>query len=407
MDSKKLQNRRILLGVTGGIAAYKSAEVVRLLKGNGAEVQVVMTPAAKRFIAPLTLQALSGKPVRCDLWDTRAEAAMGHIELARWAEGVLVAPASADFLARLRVGRADDLLTTLCLATEAKITVAPAMNRLMWRHPATRENIRVLERRGVVVWGPGEGEQACGEKGPGRMLAPEALVQKLAALWCSGPLKGRNLLITAGPTREAIDPVRFLTNRSSGKMGYALAEAASDCGAKVILVSGPVSLPPPSGVELVKVESAGEMYDAVMERVGGQDIFIAAAAVADYVPVRVEENKIKKGAGTITLALSRTRDILAAVAARENPPFTVGFAAETGQLKAYARSKLERKKLDMIAANRVGPGLGFEVDDNALWVCWAGGEKRLEKAPKPVLARKLMELIVERYAEKNSTEDSR
>ncbi len=407
MDSKKLQNRRILLGVTGGIAAYKSAEVVRLLNGNGAEVQVVMTPTAKRFIAPLTLQALSGKPVRCDLWDTRAEAAMGHIELARWAEGVLVAPATADFLARLRIGGADDLLTTLCLATEAKIAVAPAMNRLMWGHPATRENIRVLERRGVVVWGPGEGEQACGEKGPGRMLEPEALVQKLAELWCGGPLKGRNLLITAGPTREAIDPVRFLTNRSSGKMGYALAEAARDCGAKVILVSGPVSLPPPSGVELVKVESAGEMYDAVMERVGGQDIFIAAAAVADYAPVRVEEDKIKKGAGTMTLALTRTRDILAAVAARENPPFTVGFAAETGQLKAYARSKLERKKLDMIAANRVGPGLGFEVDDNALWVCWAGGEKRLEKAPKPVLARKLMELIVERYAEKNSTEDSR
>ncbi len=401
MDVNKLQNRRILLGVTGGIAAYKSAELVRRLKQAGAELQVVMTSAASRFIPPLTLQALSGRQVRSDLWDTQAEAAMGHIELARWADLVVVAPASADFLARLRVGRADDLLTTLCLATEAKLVAAPAMNHVMWRHPATQENIEILTTRGVEIWGPAEGSQACGENGPGRMLEPEALLERVEAIWRPRALQGVNVLVTAGPTREAIDPVRFLSNRSSGKMGYALAQVAKEAGARVTLVSGPVAMTPPMGVELVWVESAQEMLEMVMGRIEGQDIFIGAAAVADYRPLRVEDKKIKKSSETVSLDFVRTPDILAAVASLKPPPFTVGFAAETDNLKTHAQTKLERKKLDMIAANHVGCGLGFEVDDNALRVLWRGGEKLLETAPKPELAGKLLELIVERYAEKN------
>ena len=406
METKELQNRRLLLGVTGGIAAYKCAELVRLFRQRGAEVQIVMTEAAKRFITPLTLQALAGRPVKCDLWDIQAEEAMGHIELARWAELVLVAPASADFLARLRIGRADDLLTTLCLATEARLAVAPAMNRVMWQHPATRDNVDVLRQRGVEIWGPAEGEQACGEIGPGRMLAPDELVRRVGEFWLPRRMKGVKILITAGPTREVIDPVRYLTNRSSGKMGYALAQAARDAGAQVTLVSGPVSLVPPAGIECVTVQSAREMFAAVMERIAGQDIFVGAAAVADYTPLRIEKKKIKKNSRTVTLELARTVDILATVAALDTPPFTVGFAAETDGLKGYAQSKLERKKLDMIAANHVGPGLGFEVDDNALWVFWPGGERRLSRAPKQILARKLMTLIMDRYAEKNSIENS-
>ncbi len=295
MQSLELARCRIVLGVTGGIAAYKAAELVRKLRAAGAEVQVVMTEAAVRFITPLTLQALSGRAVRTELWDSAAEAAMGHIELARWAQRVVVAPASADFLAKLRVGRADDLLTTLCLATEAPIAVAPAMNQHMWRHPATQENIAVLKARGVQIWGPKEGAQACGETGPGRMLEALELLRRITAWLRPGPLQGKRVLVTAGPTREAIDPVRFLSNRSSGKMGYALAQAAVEAGAQVILVSGPTALEPPPVAELVQVESAQEMYAAVMAKVSGIDIFIAAAAVADFTPAAAQPKKIKRG----------------------------------------------------------------------------------------------------------------
>lgn len=405
MSSSNLQNRRILLGVTGGIAAYKSAELVRGFKAADADLQIVMTPGATRFITPLTLQALGGGRVRCDLWDAQAEAAMGHIELARWAEFVLVAPASADFLARIRLGRADDLLTTLCLASEAPVAVAPAMNRVMWQHPATQENVSILLQRGVAVWGPDVGEQACGETGPGRMLAPQTLLQRVDEWFARGSLTGVEVMITAGPTREAIDPVRFLSNRSSGKMGYALAQAAQRAGAGVTLVSGPVALPPPDGVAVIPVESAREMFDAVMANIAGKDIFIGAAAVADYSPVIQEGRKIKKQAATLSLQLTRTPDILAAVAALDEPPFTVGFAAETDGVSSYAKAKLESKRVDMIAANQVGEGIGFEVDVNALQVFWQGGEQSLETAPKQALAEKLMDLIVERYAKKNTTED--
>ncbi len=406
MEISRLQRRRILLGVTGSIAAYKSAELIRRLRQAGAEVQVVMTPAAARFVTPLTLQALSGRPVRRDLFDVAAEAAMGHIELARWADWILIAPASADFLARLRIGRADDLLSTLCLASEAPVVLVPAMNRVMWRHPATRDNVAVLERRGVEIWGPASGPQACGEEGEGRMLEPAEIVERLQALGEAPLIEGVRVVITAGPTREAIDPVRFLSNRSSGRMGYALARAAEETGAEVTLISGPVGLEPPPGVEVVKVESARQMYRQVMARVGECDIFIGAAAVADYTPVRPAAAKLKKDQARITLELVRTPDILAAVAAASPRPFTVGFAAETDRLHEYARAKLERKRLDMIAANWVGPGRGFETEDNALWVLWPGGERDLGRASKRELARRLIRLIHERYEQENRAENS-
>lgn len=407
MQLPELARCRIVLGMTGGIAAYKAAELVRKLRAAGAEVQVVMTEAATQFITPLTLQALSGRAVRTTLWDTQAEAGMGHIELARWAQRVVVAPASADFLAKLRIGRADDLLTTLCLATEAPIAVAPAMNQRMWRHPATQENVAVLQARGVKIWGPEEGAQACGETGPGRMLEVFELLRRIIAWFKPGPLAGKRVLVTAGPTREAIDPVRFLSNRSSGKMGYALAQAAVEAGAQVILVSGPTALGPPPRVELVQVESAQEMYQAVMARVQGLAIFIAAAAVADFTPAAVQPRKIKKGIDHLRLELVKTQDILAAVAGLAERPFTVGFAAETDNVKEYARAKLERKGLDMIAANLVGSGLGFEVDENSLWVLWEGGERYLPAVSKTELARQLLALIVERYEAKNPSKDPR
>lgn len=397
-----LDRTRILIGVTGSIAAYKAAELVRQLRALGADVQVVMTQAATWFISPLTLQALSGKPVRIELWDTAAEAAMGHIDLARWAQRVVIAPASADFLAKLRVGLADDLLSTLCLATKAPIAVAPAMNQRMWQHPATQENIAALRARGVLIWGPAQGEQACGETGPGRMLEAAELCERICAWLKPRPLQGVRILITAGPTREAIDPVRFLSNRSSGKMGYALVQAAVEMGAEVILVSGPVALEAPPGVEVVRVESAREMYEAVMARIDRAQIFIAAAAVADFTPAAVQPSKIKKDIDRFQLELIRTQDILAEVAKLPKPPFTVGFAAETDQLKECARAKLERKGLDMIAANPVGDGLGFEVDENRLWVLWSGGECYLPLTAKTELARQLLTLIGERYAAKNS-----
>jgi phosphopantothenoylcysteine decarboxylase/phosphopantothenate--cysteine ligase len=390
---------RILLGVSGGIAAYKSAELVRLLRAGGAEVQVVMTAAAAEFIGPLTLQALSGRSVRSSLWDAAAEAAMGHIELARWADLVLIAPATADTLARLAQGRADDLLSTLCLASDRPLMLAPAMNRLMWAHPATVANVETLRQRGARVLGPGVGTQACGETGEGRMVEPAHIaMHALAALRPPVPgLAGRRVLINAGPTFEDIDPVRFLGNRSSGKMGFALAEVAAASGAEVELVAGPVVLPTPPGVQRVNVRSAAQMHAEVMARVVAADVFIAAAAVADYRPRECAEQKIKKSADTLAIEFVRNPDIVAEVAARQNRPLVVGFAAETVDVERYARDKLERKRLDMIAANDVAaPGLGFESDCNALSVLWAGGQTRIEAAPKLEVARLLLTLVAER-----------
>jgi phosphopantothenoylcysteine decarboxylase/phosphopantothenate--cysteine ligase len=398
---------RVLLGVTGGIAAYKSAEIVRRLRDRGAEVQVVMTAGARQFVTPLTFQALSGRPVRSDLWDEAAEAAMGHIELARWADRILVAPATADFIGRLAHGLADDLLTTLCLATDAPVSIAPAMNRLMWANAATQANVELLRSRGVTILGPGVGDQACGETGPGRMLEPAELVDAVLAAasgseaarprFAAGALAGRKVLVTAGPTRERIDPVRFITNRSSGKMGYAVAEAARDAGAEVVLVSGPVNLPAPEGVRRVSVETAEQMMAAVSAEVPGTDIFIAAAAVSDYRPVQVSSEKIKKTSDSLLLALSRTPDILATVAAGSSRPFVVGFAAETQNVERNALAKLEGKRLDMIAANQVGDGLAFDCDENALTVYWPGGRRELARAGKPQLAAQLVAVIAEKF----------
>jgi phosphopantothenoylcysteine decarboxylase/phosphopantothenate--cysteine ligase len=390
---------RILLGVTGGIAAYKSAELVRRLREQGAEVQVVMTQGAQHFVGALTFQALSGRPVRTDLWDSADEAAMGHIELARWADRVAIAPASADFLARLAHGHANDLLSTLCLATDAPITVAPAMNRLMWANAATQANVATLRSRGVTILGPAEGEQACGETGAGRMVEPADILAALLPREAgTGALAGRKVLITAGPTRERIDPVRFITNRSSGKMGYAVAEAARAAGAEVVIVSGPVSVPTPAGVQRVDVETAEQMMDAVRARLPGTDIFIAAAAVSDYRPVQAAAEKIKKTSDSLMLALSRTTDILATVAAGTPRPFVIGFAAETQNVERNALAKLEGKRLDMIAANQVGDRLAFDCDDNALTVYWPGGKRELARASKREVAAGLVALIAERFA---------
>jgi phosphopantothenoylcysteine decarboxylase/phosphopantothenate--cysteine ligase len=390
---------KVLLGVTGGIAAYKSAELVRRLREQGAEVQVVMTEGARQFVGPLTFQALSGRPVRSDLWDASAEAAMGHIELARWADRVVIAPASADFLARLAHGHANDLLTTLCLATDAPVSVAPAMNRLMWANAATQANVATLRSRGVTILGPAEGEQACGETGAGRMVEPAEIVAALLPGEAgTGALAGRKVMITAGPTRERIDPVRFITNRSSGKMGYAVAEAARAAGAQVVIVSGPVNVATPAGVRRVDVETAEQMMEAVRANLPGTDIFIAAAAVSDYRPVQAAAEKIKKTSDSLMLALSRTTDILATVAAGSPRPFVVGFAAETQNVERNALAKLEGKRLDMIAANQVGDRLAFDCDDNALTVYWPDGKRELARAPKREVAAGLVRLIAERFA---------
>jgi len=398
-DNPPMQDKRILLGVTGGIAAYKAADLVRRLRERGAEVQVVMTPAAREFVGPITFQALSGRPVRTDLWDAAAEAAMGHIELARWAQLVLVAPASADFLARLAGGHASDLLATLCLATQAPIAVAPAMNRIMWSNAATAANVATLRQRGVQVLGPAEGDQACGEVGAGRMLEPVEIADRIDMLLPrSGPLQGRRVLITAGPTRERIDPVRFISNRSSGKMGFAVAQAAREAGAEVVLVAGPVSVPTPSGVRRVDVENAESMLAAVLREVAAADIFISTAAVADYRPANPHDQKIKKTANTLDLNMERTPDVLATVAARPVRPFVVGFAAETESVEQNARAKLLKKNLDMIAANEVGDNKVFECEDNHLIVLWRNARRDLGHGTKLSLARELVRLIAESYA---------
>lgn len=395
-----LTNKRVLLGVTGGIAAYKSAELVRRLQDQGADVRVVMTRAASEFITPLTLQALSQNPVHTELLDSETESAMGHIELARWGDLVLVAPATADFMARLVAGRGDDLLTTLCLAAECPLAVAPAMNQAMWANPSTQQNCTSLVDRGIHLFGPGAGLQACGETGLGRMLDIEEIVIQTAGLFTSGVLAGRRVLITAGPTREAIDPVRFITNHSSGKQGYALATAAIEAGASVTIVSGPTHLDPPDRANCVFVTSTNEMHNAVQEAVLDVDIFIGVAAVADYRPVSVSEQKIKKSAAPsnkgITLELVENPDIIATVANSEPKPFTIGFAAETENIIEYARQKLVAKNLDMIIANDVGDDdIGFNSDQNRTTILWPDRTEALPMMSKSALASRIIELIAE------------
>ena len=395
-----LANKHILLGVTGGIAAYKAPDLVRRLRDAGAQVQVVLTAAGSAFITPLTLQAVSGQPVHQELLSAQAESGMGHIELARWADLILIAPCTADFLARLAHGLAGDLLGACCLAARVPIAVAPAMNAGMWDSPATQRNLEQLRADGVQVLGPASGSQACGEVGAGRLLEPTELVERCAGLLCdapgNGPLAGRKVLITAGPTFEDLDPVRFLGNRSSGRMGYAVAQAAREAGARVLLISGPVALADPLGVSVQRVRSALDMHRAVLDAVAGMDVFIGTAAVADYRPAAPAGQKIKKTRESLTVELVRNPDILAEVAARADRPFTVGFAAETDDVLTYARRKLDEKRLDLIAANMVGAGQGFEVDDNALTLLWPGGQRDLLRDSKVALARQLMAVIAER-----------
>jgi len=403
-----LAGKRILVGVTGGIAAYKTAELVRLLRKRGAEVRVILTEAAAEFVSPLTLQTLSGNPVHRHLVDEQAEQAMSHIELARWADAVLVAPASANTIARLAQGRAEDLLSAVCLATEAPRLFAPAMNRQMWDNAVTRRNVKILEDSGWTRLGPGHGEQACGEVGEGRMLEPEELANELAARFSSGALAGLKLVVTAGPTWEAIDPVRGLSNKSSGKMGYAIAAAAQEAGANVVLISGPVSLPAPERVQVIKIESAEEMLQQARLHCREAQVFIAAAAVADYRPAKRYSNKPSKKEIGDTLALEPTPDVVATVATEMPGLFCVGFAAESDELIAKATAKLQRKQLDLVAANRIDlPGQGMNADDNAIVLIDKDGQTELPLQNKSKLARALISEIAKRYHAKNTTEDSR
>jgi len=394
-----LAQRRILLGVSGGIAAYKSCELVRRLRDLDAEVRVVMTEGATHFVSATTFQALSGQPVRMSLWDAEAEAAMGHIELARWAERILIAPASADLIARLAHGMANDLLTTVCLASAAPVYLAPAMNQQMWAHPAVQANIDTLRQRGVYLLGPASGDQACGDIGSGRMLEPLELREAIMASFGKPVLRGLKMVVSAGPTYEDIDPVRFIGNRSSGRMGFAVAEAAAQAGAEVTLIAGPVSLATPPGIlRRIDVRSAAQMRDAVVAAASGADIYIGAAAVGDYRPAAVANHKLKKHDGApLELHLAENPDILATLAAQTVRPFLVGFAAETHDVERYARDKLKRKGLDMIAANQVGDGLGFEAADNALTLYGPDGAIDLPRASKTELAHQLVAKVAERY----------
>jgi len=400
---KRLHGKHILLGISGGIAAYKSAELTRRLKQAGAEVRVVMTKSATEFVTPLTFQALSGNPVHTALLDEEAEAGMGHIELARWADAILIAPASANTIANLAHGKAGDLLTTLCLATQAPIAIAPAMNNVMWSDLATQANCKSLSNKDYKLFGPDSGELACGETGEGRMMEVTGLLDNLACLFNTGSLQAVNVVITAGPTYEPIDPVRFIGNRSSGKMGYALAQAAIEAGASVTLISGPCNLETPDRVNRINIESANEMHEAVKTTMPKCDIFIGAAAVADYRPATVFDNKIKKNESITNIELVRNEDILSWVANQNSRPFVVGFAAETENLEENARGKLDKKKLDMIAANLVGKNttnkqsIGFNSDYNALEVFWEHGHITLEQARKTILAEKLIQQIANQY----------
>ncbi len=394
-----LMNRRILLGVSGGIAAYKSAELIRRLQNLGADVRVVMTRAAQEFITPLTLQALSGNPVHLDLLDPAAEAAMGHIELARWADLIVIAPASADLISRLTHGKGDDLLTTVCLARRSDLAIAPAMNEAMWHHQSTQDNLAALQQQGVHQIGPAAGGQACGDVGMGRMSEPATLAEEIGQLFETGSLAGKTVVITAGPTREAIDPVRYISNHSSGKMGYAIAQSAIDAGAKVVLISGPTALACPDRVTRVDVTSAQEMHQATMANIEACDIFIASAAVADFRPIAVAEQKMKKsGQDTMTIEMVKNPDIVADVAQRENKPFVVGFAAETNDVLNYARDKMQRKNLDMIIANDVSDStIGFNTDHNAVTILTSKQENVLPEASKSQLAKTIVQTIATHY----------
>ncbi|MDF9434705.1 bifunctional phosphopantothenoylcysteine decarboxylase/phosphopantothenate--cysteine ligase CoaBC [Chromohalobacter israelensis] len=405
-----LAGKRVLLGISAGIAAYKSAHLARLLKKAGCEVRVVMTEGAQAFITPLTLQALTGEAVRTSLLDPEAEAGMGHIELARWAELILVAPATADVMARLAHGHADDLLTTLCLASDAECIMAPAMNQAMWAHPATQANVATLHRLGWRLLGPDGGEQACGDVGPGRMREPEALLAELAEAPVVRDAEALRVTITAGPTREALDPVRYLSNHSSGKMGYALAEAWARRGAQVRLISGPVTLAAPTNVERVDVTSASEMLSAAEKSAAESDIFIGCAAVADYRADTVAEHKLKKAdaSDTMTLTLVKNPDIVATIAARSPRPLVVGFAAETRDLERYARDKLTRKGMDIIVANDVSSaGLGFGADDNAALLLWHADDtierQALPAQAKTDLADAIVDRVLSLYANRAAT----
>ena len=393
---KSLINKNILLGVTGGIAAYKSAEIVRGLKKAGSSVRVVMTQSAKEFITPLTLQALSGNPVSTDLLDVEAEAAMGHIELARWADAILIAPATANTLAKLSSGRADDLLSSITLAFDGPIGLAPAMNQAMWKDERTQSNIQNLEHKNFSLYGPGSGEQACGDVGLGRMLEPPEIIELFASLFEAGTMSNKSILITAGPTQEPIDPVRYLTNRSSGKMGYALAEAAVEAGAQVTLVSGPVNIEPPARCNLVSVKTAEEMHEAVMHHIKKKDIYIGTAAVADYSPTKVEGSKIKKDRSNspLVLEMKENKDILKEVSELEDKPYMVGFAAETDDLLENARKKLEIKKLDLIIANDVSDkSIGFDSNENEVTLITSSEELLLDRDSKKKIAKKILEFI--------------
>ena len=391
-----LAQKQIILGVTGGIAAYKSADLVRRLREVGACVRVVMTQHAKEFITPLTLQAVSGNPVHEALFDLKAEAAMGHIELARWADVIVVAPATADFMARLLKGEADDLLTTLCLAATAPIVLAPAMNQAMWKNTLTQENAQALQKKGMHIFGPAEGMQACGDVGPGRMLEPLDIVARLQAIFVNDCLSGKCVVITAGPTREAIDPVRYLTNASSGKMGYALADAAREAGANVTLISGPVNLPKPDRINCINVMSADEMSAAVMTAVKDCDIFLGVAAVADYRSKTIATVKLPKSSTALNLALEPTPDIIENVAKLSPRPFVIGFAAETDNLLQKAQAKMKKKNLDMIIANQVGKNIGMETDENAVTVLWQDQQQEFSRMSKTKLARELIKFISEK-----------
>ncbi len=395
-------NKHVLLAVCGGIAAYKSAQLIRLLRQQNFDVRVIMTAAGKQFISPLTLQALSGNPVHSELLNSEEENAMSHINLARWADMMIVAPATANSIAKFCHGLADDLVSTLYLAAECPIYIAPAMNQAMWHKAVTQENITRLNRRGVKIIGPNDGSQACGETGLGRMAEAEQIVQAVLSN-TEQSLAGKKLLVSAGPTREPLDPVRYITNRSSGKMGYALAQAAQAAGAEVTLVSGPVHLTAPAAITTVFVETAAQMHKAVLSRAPHYDIYIGAAAVADYSPARVQQEKIKKQAEHSTIKLNKTQDILANVAQLDPRPFTVGFAAETHDLENYAKGKLKQKNLDMIAANWVGREQGgFDSDENALLVFWPGGQQKIDMTDKYTLATQLITLIAKTIDEKNT-----
>lgn len=398
-----LQGKRVLLGVTGSIAAYKSPDIVRRLRERGAEVRVVLTASAEKLVSPTVFQAVSGEPVRGDIWDEQAEAAMGHIELARWADCILIAPATANVIAQLAAGTADNLLTTLVLASEAPLVLAPAMNQAMWNDAATQANCEQLRQRQALFIGPAEGSQACGDTGPGRMSEPADIVNRLLRDGADGALQGVRVVVTAGPTREPIDPVRFVSNRSSGKMGFAVARAAADAGAQVTLIAGPVNLPTPPQVRREDVETTQEMVDATLAQIDAADIYIGAAAISDYRPAAPAAQKIKKHSDTLTLEMIKSPDLLATIAALAEGPFTVGFAAETEKLEEYARDKLERKQLDMIVANLVGAKLCFDADDNEVVVLWPEGRKPIPRLSKQDVARELIEVIAAHYRASSHT----